>query len=110
MGYITLGFALVLGVLFLANLRSRLLYHGPDYSFLGLICVYAIVTGAGLLWSRRWAALMFALPTYAAGLFLVIGGLAKVPFPWMLLDVMFGIVLCAAPTVVLRDWRQLKWV
>jgi hypothetical protein len=51
--------------LFFMNLRSRMYYHGPDWSFLGWIAAYLTVTGFGLLMLQRWAILLGFLPPVA---------------------------------------------
>jgi hypothetical protein len=108
MGIVTLLCSPFLAILFLANLRSRFFYHGPDYSFLGWMCLYAVVTGIGLRSRRKWAALLFALPCIVAGLFLAVGSVFKVPFPWLLINIAIGSLLVIAATGVLREWRQLR--
>jgi len=108
MGWITLLCSVPLGALFIANLRSRLIYHGPNYSFLGWMCLYTIVTGIGLCLSRKWSAILFAFPCYIAGLFLIIGSIFKVPFPGVLINIAVGAVFCISATGILKEWRSLK--
>jgi len=107
-GNVTLACSAVLLALFLANLRSQFLYHGPDYSFLGWISVYAAVTGVGLRRSFKWAAILFAFPCYILGLFLAVGSVFKVPLPWVLLDVAMGLLFCIVATKVLKEWLRLR--
>ncbi|MFZ3343053.1 MAG: hypothetical protein WA213_19385 [Terriglobales bacterium] len=62
-------FGLLVAVLFwglyFMNLRSRMYYHGPDWSFLGWIAAYFTVTGIGLLLLQKWAVLLGFLPPLA---------------------------------------------
>jgi hypothetical protein len=62
-------FGLLIAVLFwglyLMNLRSRILYHGSNWSFLGWIAAYFTVMGIGLILQRKWAILLSFLPLIA---------------------------------------------
>jgi hypothetical protein len=70
-------FGLLIAVLFwglyLMNLRSRMFYHGPDWSFLGWIAAYFTVTGIGLLMLQKWALALSFLPPVAILVTYVIG-------------------------------------
>ena len=109
MGNLTLACSVPIAVLFLANVRSRILYHGPSYSFLGWMFIYGLVTGIGLRAERKWAAVLFAVPCHLTGIFLVAGSLWKVPFPWMLINIGFGGSLLYAATMLMKEWRLLRW-
>jgi hypothetical protein len=107
-GYVSIVSAALLLVLFLANLRSRVYYHGPNYSFLGWMALYVIVVGFGLIHLWKWAVVLLVAPTLSAGLFLIIGSVMKVPLPWSLLNILFGAVLCAPAVFAPLCWRDLK--
>lgn len=68
---------LVIAVLFwglyFMNLRSRMYYHGPDWSFLGWIAAYFTVAGIGLLMLQKWAVLLGFLPPVAILITYIIG-------------------------------------
>jgi len=57
--------AILFWYLYLRNLQSRMLYHGPNWSFLGWVATYFTVTGIGLLMLRKWALLLSFLPAVA---------------------------------------------
>src|SRR5262245_29307012 len=48
--------------------------------------------GYGLLLQRKWAAVLFSIATSAAGIFLIIGSIIKVPFPVLLINVLVGLM------------------
>jgi hypothetical protein len=110
-GGLAVFFAVIFLLLFLANLRSRIYYHGSNFSFLFWIFLYCLLTGIGLLKLRKWAVLLSFLP----GL-LVIAIFAyswtkgaSVPMPWALLNYGFIVVLFAIPIVMMRSWHELRW-
>lgn len=110
-GRLALLMAAVFFLLFLANLRSRLYYHGPNYSFLLWMFIYCLVTGFGLLKLKRWAVLLLFVP----GCFTVVVFVyswtkgASVPMPWALLNYGFLAALFAVPALTLRRWHELQW-
>jgi hypothetical protein len=60
LGYVSIAAAVLLLALFLANLRSRIHYGGPNLAALGWMALYAAIVGwgsfpcdAGLLFSWR---------------------------------------------------------
>ena len=110
-GSFVLFVAAVFLALFLANLRSRLYYHGPNYSFLIWIFLYSIVTGFGLLKLKRWAVLLLFLPGVVSVAIFVYGWTkgASVPMPWALLNYGFLATLFAIPALMLRNWHELQW-
>ena len=61
-GYLLLFAAGYLFFLFASNLRSRIYYHGPNYSFLFWLFLYSSITAFGLLRLRKWAVLSLFLP------------------------------------------------
>jgi hypothetical protein len=40
------------------------------------------------------------------GLFLIVGSILKVPFPWALLNIAMGILLCLPSFPAVRCWAQ----
>jgi hypothetical protein len=65
LGYATLILAFFLLLLFLANLKSRFYYNGPDYSFLIWVFAWALTAGVGLLLLRKCAVVSLFLPCIA---------------------------------------------
>ena len=111
LGRFPLFMAAIFLLLLLANLRSRVYYHGPNYSFLFWIFLYCVLTGVGLLKLRKWAVLLLFLPGILSALIFVYGWTkgASVPMPWALLNYGFLVALFAIPLVALRRWRELHW-
>jgi hypothetical protein len=116
-GRISLFMALVFLLLYLANLRTRLYYHAPNWGFLLWIFFYCIVTGIGLLKFRKWAVLLVFLPgiLYVAILAYGFNESISIQMPWFLLapSLLFNYLVAAAvlaiPVNMLRCWRELRW-
>jgi len=110
-GRLTLFMAGAFLLLFLANLRSRFYYHGPNYSFLFWMFFYCMLTGIGLLKLRKWAVLLLFLPGILSVAIFVYSWTkgASVPMPWALLNYGFVATLLAIPVVMLRNWHELRW-
>jgi hypothetical protein len=108
LGYVSIGAAVLLLALFLANLRSRIHYGGPNLAPLGWMALYAAIVGWGLVSLRRWSVVLLAIPTLATGLFLVIGSVLEVPFPWSLIKIAMGVALCAPALLASLCWRGLR--
>jgi hypothetical protein len=111
LGILGLLVAVLFGALYLMNLRSRLRYHGPDWSFLGWIAAYLTVTGIGLLMLRKWALLLSFLPAFAILVPFVIAWHRNrsLTMPAILLEVCQIGILIIVPGILLRSWRLLKW-
>jgi hypothetical protein len=109
------GFVLFMAVVFLAlslaNLRSRIYYHGPNYSFLFWLCFYCVVTGIGLIRLKKWAVLLLFVPGILCIIIFVYSWTkgASVPMPWALLNYLFVASLLAIPAIMLRKWDELHW-
>ena len=103
--------AAVFLLLFLANLRSRFYYHGPNYSFLFWMFLYCVLTGAGLLKQRKWAVLLLFLPGTLSFAILIYSWTkgASVAMPWALLNYGFVVTLLSIPAIMLRNWSELRW-
>jgi hypothetical protein len=107
-GYVAIGFAAVLALLFLLNLRSRIFFHGPNYSALGWISVYSAAIGVGLVYLKKWAVALFAVSMLGIGILVVVRSLIETPFPWTLLNIAIGVAFCVPSIPALRCWRELK--
>ncbi len=108
LGYISVAFAAVLFLLFLANLRSRLLFHGPNYSTLLWISIYCGGIGIGLAYLKKWAVALFTVSMAAIGLFVAIRATIETPFPWTLVNIALGILFCLPAVAAIRCWSELK--
>ena len=107
-GYLTLAFAAILFLLFLANLRSRLLYHGPNYSLLLAMSIYCGLVSIGLIRQRKWGVTLFVLSMMAVGLFMIVRGAIETPFPWTLVNIGLGILCCLPSIPAVHCWKQLR--
>jgi hypothetical protein len=112
MAFLSLGLAGFLLLLALLNLRSWSLYG--EYKWwppLLLGAAYWGVLGIGMLYFRKWAALLFALSTTGFGLLLVIAAISafvKHSFPGVLINIPLGLSLGLPMIPVVRSWRELK--
>ncbi len=108
LGYILLAFAAVLFLLFLANVRSRLLYHGPNYSPLLWLSMYSGAVGVGLVYLRKWAVALFVISTVTIGVFMIVRSMIETPFPWTLVNIAMGILFCLPSIPAVRCWSQFR--
>lgn len=111
-GGLALGVAGLFLVLFLSNVRSRIYYHGPNWSFLFWPFLYCVITGIGLLRLRKWGVISLFLPGIADAVMLI--SYHKMlthgfPAPWVLFNIAFCVFLIAIPAVLLQGWKQLRW-
>jgi hypothetical protein len=111
LGILGLFFAALFGALYLMNLRSRILYDGPNWSFLGWIAAYFTATGIELLMLRKWALLLSFLPAIAILVPFAIAWCRNRPLtmPVILLEVTQIGVMIIVPGILLRNWPLLKW-
>jgi hypothetical protein len=88
-----------------------MLYHGPDWSFLGWIAAYFTATGIGLLMLRKWALLLGSLPAVAilVPLTIALRRGESLTMPYILLVVLHIGVVIIMLGILLRNWRLLKW-
>jgi hypothetical protein len=103
------GIVLFLGAI---NVRSRLRYGGPDYSFLFWIAAYLAVTGIGLIRSRKWALLLLCLPAAFDAAMLIAGyrELAHMAaIGSIILNLFILAVLVIIPINGLHFWSELTW-
>jgi|CZKJ01.1.fsa_nt_gi hypothetical protein len=107
-GYLAIGFAAILVLLFLLNLRSRINYGGPNYSLLGLMSIYWAALGVGLMQLKKWAVALFVASMAAIGVFVVIRSIIETPFPWTLANIALGLVFCVPLVPALRCWNALR--
>lgn len=108
--YLLLGIAAFVVLLFIMNLRSRIYYHGPDYSFLFWIFLYCALTGIGLLRLRKWALISLYLPGVLMLLILIYStSKRRILVPWDLINVIVVALLLGIPTFLFRYWKTFNW-
>lgn len=110
-GQFCLVMSAVCSLLFLANLRSRIYYHGPNYSFILWLCLYCGLTGLGLLRLKKWSVMMLFVPGICAIAIFVYAWAkgASASMPWALLNYAFLVVLFAIPAAMIKKWNELHW-
>jgi len=99
-------------LLFVMNVRSRIYYHGPNWSFLFWLSLYCLMTGIGLARLRKWAVMSLFLPAIADVLILISEhkNLTQAfPAFWVLFNVAFALFLVAIPAVMVLGWKELGW-
>jgi hypothetical protein len=97
-------------LLFGMNLRSRLYYHGPDYSFFFWIFLYSAITGWGLIRLKKWAVLSLFVPCILCA-FVLAPALFHMTIPDLpvLFNVAILALIVAIPVTMLRLWHVLHW-
>jgi len=104
--------ALVLTLLPVFSIRRKLVdmrYVSVDFSRDVLALCLLLVSAVGLFLHRRWGALLFSLMLAGVGGELIVGSLLKVPWPWELLNILFGVALFCPLLFTFRNWRMLVW-
>jgi hypothetical protein len=71
--------------------------------------LYGFPVGLGLLKLKRWAALSLGIPSVIVAFWLIIGSLNRVPFPWILYNFFFGLIMLIPLLFAAVYWRDLKW-
>ena len=99
------------GLLFvLIGQRSRL---GPfPLQFIISISVFffaATLIGVGLLFLRKWAAIVFSLALVALPIWNTVDTLGKAPFAWNLMVLVCATVLVMPVIIIIRSWPLLSW-
>jgi len=109
-GRLTLGVAGLMLFLFISNIRSRIYYNGPNWSFLFWIFLYCAITGVGLVRLKKWAVIALFLPGILFTL-IFIYGMSKQPnlSPGSLVTVSMLALLVGIPAIMLRHWNELRW-
>lgn len=69
----------------------------------------ATLIGLGLLFLRKWAALVFSLVLVALPIWNTLSTLGKAPFAWNLMILVSAIVLVMPVIIIIRSWSLLSW-
>jgi len=99
-------------LLFIANLRSRIYYHEPDYSFLIWVFLYFLITGIGILRLRKWGVVMLFVPAASYLLILLFGFRVLIhsfALSWVLPNALAFAVFVGVPAAIVRRWKELCW-
>ena len=71
--------------------------------------VTTTLVALGLFLLCKWAAVLFAVATGASAVWLIVGTVGGVPFPWSLINFGFVVLLLALAAVVIWSWPSLSW-
>jgi hypothetical protein len=93
-------------------ISRRIAPGGHDLSPVLPIGLYLIVVGVGLLYRRKWAAVVLAVPSALFGLWFAFGSLLEVPMPWELINLAFAPAFFIPAYVAIRRWSDLsdRWL
>jgi hypothetical protein len=105
MGILSIVLGVVSGLLSYASYRHP---GGHDLRSAVIFAGYFVLVGIGLLFQRRVAAVLFSLPLLAGALWLGIGSIFAVPFPWSLLNVAFAFIMLLPSWATWRGWSALR--
>lgn len=100
---LSMVFGLIIG-----NRREPITFDILVISRISISFFLATVIGIGLLYRRKWAAIGFSLATLSVALWLIIGSLLYVPFPWMFYNFLVGIIFLVPLLVTVSFWSQLS--
>ena len=69
----------------------------------------ATLIGVGLLFLRKWAAIVFSLALVALPIWNTVDTLGKAPIAWNLMVLVSAIVLVMPVIIIIRCWSLLSW-
>lgn len=107
-GVLTLLFAAGTAWVIYENRYARQ-YGGHDLSGLIVLIYPSLPIGIGLLFLRKWAAILLSLPLLACAVLLFVGSILKVPFPYMIFNFHFALMLMIPAAATVNYWTDLKW-
>jgi hypothetical protein len=81
---------------------------GHELSAAIIFAIYFILAGAGLIFQRRIAAVMFSAPLSAVAVCTVAISLRSVSFSWLLFDLGFAVVMLLPSWLTWRGWSSLR--
>src|SRR5437016_4256358 len=89
LGFLSIVAGILCVVVFFANAKTK---HngGHDISDIIYFSFFFIPVGAGLIFKWRIAAVLLSLPLGVVAVWMVVGSIVSVPFPWLLLNIFFG--------------------
>jgi hypothetical protein len=83
--------------------------HGIESPKEGLwVAGVLLLLGIGTILLRRWAVLILSFASGLVGVWLAIGSIISVPFPWLLINVACGAVLLTPVICAIRSWSYLR--
>ena len=107
-GVLTLLYAVGLALPVYANRYARQ-NGGHDLSGLTMFIYPVVPIGIGLLFLRKWAAILFSLPLLAIAVWTIVGSILDVAFPYMIINFLFALMLMIPAAITVNHWSELKW-
>lgn len=94
------------GMICLVILNNHVRIHGGrDVSIAWIPGVVFLLLGGGSVLLQEWALIPLATILLAVGLFLIVGPIFAGPFPWLFMDMFFGILVVASGVILLANVR-----
>ena len=84
---------------------GRVSLDAPVITRVSVVTACVLAVGIGLLLLRKWAAVLFSVASASAGLWLIIGSILYVPFPWLFINLGNGLCLFV-PALASYFYRQ----
>ena len=107
MGFISLMMGFAFFAIFFLNSDVRS-HGGRDVSGSIYAVVYFVLVGAGMLFGSRILSIFFSIPLAGLGIWLIIGSIREVPFPWVLINLAFSVSLFLPTVISAYSWLELK--
>jgi hypothetical protein len=89
LGFVSFVIGVALVALFFLNSNART-HGGHDVSASIYVALYCLLVGGGMLFNSRIAALLFSIPCAGLAIWLSVGSMRTVPFPWVLFNLAFS--------------------
>ncbi len=74
-----------------------------------IFLVISTAVATGLMFFRKWAAILLSLATATYSIWLIIGSILAVPFPYIFINIFVGVMLLIPLFATISHWRSLQW-
>ncbi|MCA1622255.1 MAG: hypothetical protein LC768_00755 [Acidobacteria bacterium] len=109
-GILTFIFQLLMVfTLIIGNRREPIAFDIQVITRISIFFFLTTTTGIGLMYRRKWAAISFSLATLSFAVWLIIGSIWDVPFPWNLNNFFVGAIFLLPVFITVNLWSQLSW-
>jgi hypothetical protein len=105
------GLTALFGIALLGAILRNVWIRSPGgHSLLSLTSVSAmsLITGWGLIRHHKWAAILFATALALMGAWISIMSIGRVPMPWIMVNLAFGLALMGPSVITVRCWSLLR--
>jgi hypothetical protein len=109
-GILCLGGAFLIGLAWIANRRTMRMAGpaGHDLNGIQFLALFFALLGVALMMKWLWAHLLFVAMTTTAGIWIVVGSVASIPFPFLILTLMYAVGLLVPLTLSVASWRKAR--